>query len=163
MPTETLQQVLARIAVKVDAQTMACDLDGYHWPDKPAMPDCPKCHGSGRVPNPAFAALREVFWEETGYFDCHECGSEHVTVDEDWCHTSCGVDATPVITGRVLRDVSDWPIGAFVGALEYGVEQAGWAFQDKFSTAKGCGCGVDRWDMEAALLALAAALPEVKP
>ena len=77
---------------------------GYRpFQDKPHS----ACNGTGRIPDPRYAALREVL--------VGECCCKPDPGGTYHYHPSCPCGDS----GRVLRDVSGWPIGALTGALKW--------------------------------------------
>ena len=75
---------------------------GYRpFQDKPHS----ACNGTGRIPDPRYAALREVL--------VGECCCKPDPGGTYHYHPSCPCGDS----GRVLRDVSGWSVGALAGAL----------------------------------------------
>jgi len=79
----TIAELLARIQVAAQRQTVACP-NCFPFADVvgkiPPIPHCKDCGGTGRIPNPAFVLLLALVQEEcqgsgspdTGYFPCVE-------------------------------------------------------------------------------------------
>ena len=79
---------------------------------------CPKCHGTGYVPNPAYGPLRELVREECGYSKSVEgiecvCIGGRVSMNGQ-VHSPC---VRCKGTGYVTRSIEGWPKGALAGAL----------------------------------------------
>ena len=102
MTTEPLPIVYARLARKVDAQTAECLNVRYHWPDDSTSKDCPDCHGISQLPDPKYAALREMFWRA-----CPTVGNAAHNDRHIYCSG----------TGRVLRPLDELDAGELAEAM----------------------------------------------
>ena len=117
----TIAETLTKIRARAEAKTVECGGDPIGVCVAPFMDCGGGCKGTGRIPNPAYAATLNVVLVECLSQKHDPCELRGVRLVH-WTDTIPNCQGT----GYVARDWSGLPAGALAGSLKDAGEPLGW-------------------------------------